>query len=83
MGKIGDQAGFVGPAGHGNSYSDCFPTKLNFDSKTLVPLMHRVGIMVKGSLTTAAIAHNAIQNSHKLRNDLVHFIEACEDRNYI
>lgn len=33
MGKIGDQAGFVSPAGHGNSHSNCFPTKLNFIEK--------------------------------------------------
>lgn len=35
MGEIGDKAGFVCPAGHGNGYPDCFTTELNFDEKNI------------------------------------------------
>lgn len=36
-----------------------------------------------GLLTTVGIPHNAIQNSHKLGNDMIHFVQACKDCNEI
>lgn len=38
------------------------------------------GYQVQELLTTAAIAHNAIQDSHKLGNDMVHLVEARKYR---
>lgn len=83
MGEIGYQAGFVGPAGHGNSHSDCFPTELNYIERD-ISLAHALcGYLAGGLLTTAASAHNAIQNGHKLGNNMVDLIEACEDCDHI
>lgn len=83
MGEIGDQAGFVGPAGHGNRHSDCFPTELNYIEKD-ISLAHALcGYPARGLLTTAASAHNAIQNGHKLKHNMVDLIEACKDRDHI
>jgi hypothetical protein len=83
MGEIGDQAGFVGPAGHGNSHSDSFPTELNFFEKDVSLAHASSGHQARELLTTAAIAHDAIQNSHELGNNMVDLIEACQDRDDI
>jgi hypothetical protein len=74
MSEIGDEAGLICPAGHGNGHSDGLAAYLHWMiiSSTGIDSSSRL-------LTVTAIANDDVQDRDKLGDDMVNFVKPSQD----